>query len=338
MTSSGAHSAGLSARFMPRTPASSRPGQQRRFVSARSAAGPRRPAPAVPAPPPAFRMFSAMPEESWRSRRASLKNTVLLSLRSPAEASAKRYSCCSLAPVRPCLAQGRNEDVSTDSEDAGWAGAGSVDEHRLWPPRHSPKRSPRRPRSRPPAAPPRLRRSRLSSTARCRRAEVDRYLAIFNKDGAAALRKALAGAPATGSVRLAGGPATPTRLTLERPTDKGRLLTIVTDEPVAFLGAGVPGAKPREGYDFAIIDLALDKAGSGSGTFAPAAKVTALRGAFAVGRLQRRDPESDGCQAANDGWHGRHRRPRSRPVKRPVRAAVRNAASSMLWRGTEQRC
>ena len=34
-------------------------------------------------------------------------------------------------------------------------------------------------------------------------AEVDRYLAIFNKDGAAALRKALAGAPATGSVRLA---------------------------------------------------------------------------------------------------------------------------------------
>ena len=113
-------------------------------------------------------------------------------------------------------------------------------------------------------------------------AEVDRYLAIFNSGGAAALRKALAGAAATGSVRVAGGPATPTRLTLERPTDQGRLLTIVTDTPVVFLGAGVAGAKPREGYDFAIIDLALDKAGSGSGTFAPAAKVTALHGAFVV--------------------------------------------------------
>jgi hypothetical protein len=39
---------------------------------------------------------------------------------------------------------------------------------------------------------------------------------------------------------------------------------------------------PREGYDFAIIDLAIDKAGGGSGTFAPAAKVTALHGAFVV--------------------------------------------------------
>ncbi len=112
--------------------------------------------------------------------------------------------------------------------------------------------------------------------------EVDGYLAAFKSGGAAALRKALAGVAATGSVRVAGGSPTPTRLTLERPTGKGRLLTIVTDAPVAFVGAGVPGAKPKEGYDFALIDLELDSAGNGSGTFAPAAKVTVKQGVFVV--------------------------------------------------------
>jgi hypothetical protein len=36
----------------------------------------------------------------------------------------------------------------------------------------------------------------------------------------------------------------------------------------------VPGAKPRDGYDFAVIDIEVDAAGAGSGTLAPAAKVT----------------------------------------------------------------
>jgi hypothetical protein len=48
------------------------------------------------------------------------------------------------------------------------------------------------------------------------------------------------------------------------------------------LGAGVPGAKPKEGYDFAIIDLEVDAAGTGSGSFAPAAKVTVKQGVFVV--------------------------------------------------------
>jgi hypothetical protein len=83
-------------------------------------------------------------------------------------------------------------------------------------------------------------------------------------------------------VQVAGGPVTPTRLTIERPTDKGRLLTIVTDTPILQLGAGVPGAKPKEGYDFAIIDLQVDSKGVGEGTFAPAAKVTVKEGVFVV--------------------------------------------------------
>ena len=103
--------------------------------------------------------------------------------------------------------------------------------------------------------------------------EAEGLVAAFKAGGAAALRKALTGVPPTGSVQIGTGPATPTRITIERPTGDGRLLTIVTDRPVAFLGAGMPGAKPKEGFDFAVIDIVLDAKGGGSGTIAPAAKL-----------------------------------------------------------------
>lgn len=112
--------------------------------------------------------------------------------------------------------------------------------------------------------------------------EADRLMAAFKTDGAAGLRRALAGVPPTGSVRIGNGTPTPTRLTLERTTDRGRLLTIVADRPLVFLGAGLPGAKPKEGYDFSIVDLLVDEAGNGSGTLAPAATVKLQQGAFVV--------------------------------------------------------
>jgi hypothetical protein len=113
-------------------------------------------------------------------------------------------------------------------------------------------------------------------------AEADKLVAAFKTGGAAALRKALVGVAPTGSIRLGGGKPTTTRLTIERPTDKGRLLTIVADTPIVFLGAGVPGAKPKEGYDFAVLDLEVDAKGAGSGTLSPAAKVTVKQGVFVV--------------------------------------------------------
>jgi hypothetical protein len=112
--------------------------------------------------------------------------------------------------------------------------------------------------------------------------EADNLTAAFKTGGVPALRKALDGVPATGSVQLGGGAETPTRLTLERTTDKGRLLTIVTDQPILFLGAGLPDAKPKDGYDFGVIDIEVDGAGSGAGTLSPAAKITIKDGAFAV--------------------------------------------------------
>jgi hypothetical protein len=113
-------------------------------------------------------------------------------------------------------------------------------------------------------------------------AEADKLLAAFKSGGAEGLRKALNGVAPTGSVKIGGGKATPTRVTVERATDKGRLLTIVADQPILFLGAGVPEAKPKTGYDFAVIDLEVDAKGGGSGTMAPAAKVTVKNGAFVV--------------------------------------------------------
>jgi hypothetical protein len=112
--------------------------------------------------------------------------------------------------------------------------------------------------------------------------EADGLIAAFKSGGAAGLRKALVGVPPTGSVRLGTGAPTPTRLTLERATGAGRLLTIVTDKPILFLGAGLPDAKPRDGFDFAIVDIEVDAKGSGAGTLAPAAKVTLNQGAFVV--------------------------------------------------------
>jgi len=49
-----------------------------------------------------------------------------------------------------------------------------------------------------------------------------------------------------------------------------------------FVGGGMPAAKAKEGYDFAVLDLEIDNAGSGTGTLAPAAKVTAKQGVFVV--------------------------------------------------------
>lgn len=112
--------------------------------------------------------------------------------------------------------------------------------------------------------------------------EIDKYTAAFKTGGPAALRKALTGVAPTGSVRFGDQAPIPSRMTLERTTDKGRLLTIITDQPILFLGAGLPGAKPKAGYDFAIVDIEVDAAGSGTGTLLPAARVRVDKGAFVV--------------------------------------------------------
>ena len=112
--------------------------------------------------------------------------------------------------------------------------------------------------------------------------DADSLVAAFKAGGAAALKKRLEGVPPTGTVKVGGGRVTPTRITIERGTANGRLLTILTDQPLLLLGASVPGAKPQAGYDYAVIDVEIDGKGNGSGTLAPAAKIKLNEGAFVV--------------------------------------------------------
>jgi hypothetical protein len=84
----------------------------------------------------------------------------------------------------------------------------------------------------------------------------------------AGLRKA----PDVGYVEL-GGQKFTIRWARQTPFEAGRTIVVVTDKPVAFLGGGLAGAKPRAGFEVALIQLKVDGRGDGTGTMAAAARV-----------------------------------------------------------------
>ena len=63
------------------------------------------------------------------------------------------------------------------------------------------------------------------------------------------------------------------RYARQQPTDKGRTIVLVIDEPMFFVGGGNPNAKPREGFDVAVVQFYVDDVGLGQGTMAAAAKL-----------------------------------------------------------------
>ena len=84
---------------------------------------------------------------------------------------------------------------------------------------------------------------------------------------------ALRAAPEVGQLVLAGGQPYAIRYARERAEAGGRTIVVVTDRPVFFLGAGRAGAKPRAGYEVAVLQIQLDGTGQGRGTMAGAARV-----------------------------------------------------------------
>ena len=92
------------------------------------------------------------------------------------------------------------------------------------------------------------------------------------RTGGPALRKALSAMEDAGFIQL-GEQKTAIKLAAQRSTGAGRLVTLLTAEPVLFLGAGVPTAKPRAGFEVAIAMLDISGS-SGKGELAPAAKVS----------------------------------------------------------------
>lgn len=111
--------------------------------------------------------------------------------------------------------------------------------------------------------------------------QVDRYtpeadhevLVKALKEGYAPFLEALRKAPEVGSLKI-GPNSYPIRWARQREQDKDhRRITVATDKPVYFMGAGAADAKPTAGFDVALADFTVDVVGMGTGRMAPAAKV-----------------------------------------------------------------
>lgn len=91
--------------------------------------------------------------------------------------------------------------------------------------------------------------------------------------GYPAFLTALRKAPEVGSVSV-GNRKWAIRWARERPAAKyTRMIVVVTDKPIFFVGGGSVDAKPREGYEVAVIQIEIDDAGMGRGTMTAAARV-----------------------------------------------------------------
>jgi hypothetical protein len=83
---------------------------------------------------------------------------------------------------------------------------------------------------------------------------------------------ALRAAPQVGTLELAGEKFA-IRWAREVPSATGRTVTLVTDQPVFFVGGGRKDAKSKGGYETSVMQLVLDKGGKGHGVMAAAARV-----------------------------------------------------------------
>jgi hypothetical protein len=90
--------------------------------------------------------------------------------------------------------------------------------------------------------------------------------------GYEAFLTALRQAPQVGSVTL-GDRTWAIRWAREKGEGHGRTIVVVTDQPIYFVGGGRLDAKPRAGYEVAVIRLQVDSIGLGKGVMAAATKV-----------------------------------------------------------------
>jgi hypothetical protein len=111
--------------------------------------------------------------------------------------------------------------------------------------------------------------------------QIQRYTPDFDRTavenalahgGYASFVTALRKAPEVGSVAVGNGQFA-IRWAREQKTDKGRTIVVVTDKAVGFVGGASANAKPRTGYETALIQLLVDETGAGTGTMAAAARV-----------------------------------------------------------------
>jgi hypothetical protein len=65
----------------------------------------------------------------------------------------------------------------------------------------------------------------------------------------------------------------PIRYAYVQPGGDGEFITVISDEPLGYIGGDKRSAKPKEGFDLTYAMLTMKASGSGSGEMAPACKV-----------------------------------------------------------------
>lgn len=103
-------------------------------------------------------------------------------------------------------------------------------------------------------------------------AQRDELVAAIKKGGTEAAHAWLAKQPDAGSLQV-GARKTAIKYAYRRAMGDGGLVTVATANPIAFVGAGVPGAKSTSGFLLGIALLTVPGSGEGSGEMSPAAKV-----------------------------------------------------------------
>ena len=116
----------------------------------------------------------------------------------------------------------------------------------------------------------------------------------LKKGGTAPVIQVLQGGPDVGYIEI-GTRKTALKYAYVRPTSGGRLVTVVAPTPIVHLGAGLPDAKPKAGFDLAIVVLDVKDAGAGSGELAPAATIKLTD----AGAIQTQDYGADVVMLTN---------------------------------------
>jgi hypothetical protein len=124
-------------------------------------------------------------------------------------------------------------------------------------------------------------RTGLAGVASNIRIQIDRYTGERDRKaitdgikfgGYPGLVKALRAAPEIGHLAV-GDEHFPLQWAKAESAGTGRTITLVADQPVYFIGGGRNNAKPREGFELAVVQLTVDEFGTGKGTMAAAARV-----------------------------------------------------------------
>ena len=104
-------------------------------------------------------------------------------------------------------------------------------------------------------------------------ADRERLLAALKSGGSAAFVEALKKEKAVGAVQAGDRKVTIRYARAVATANGGRRVVLVTDAPVYFVGGGALDAKPKAGFDVAVVEFEVDVVGLGSGTMAMAARV-----------------------------------------------------------------